>query len=292
MSTAVTWSCRASSGSPSRTCRRSCRSWTRRRQVDGNGASHRLLALDGGTRPARTGDLRATSRGGGIRLRNDLRPFPSVDRRPRVEPVRVDGARRNRGRHRDPPGRHGRDLPDRPVPPRDRGAGGGDGGRDVRGPLLARRRYGREPQRARGRPPLARVGGARRDARGGGHHHPPALGRRLGVTSRPPLHLRERAPVHASRRASADRGRGRWPASCRAGRAHRRRTDQLQPRSRRGAPLRRGGRTREAALRAATRRTKPRPDAPPTRSARTSPSRASSATSCPIRSTTSRRSRW
>src|SRR3954454_4311547 len=55
--------------------------------------SHRLLALDRGASARGSRPLREARGIGGVRVRVDVRPFPSVDRRPGQQPVRVEPPR-------------------------------------------------------------------------------------------------------------------------------------------------------------------------------------------------------
>ena len=76
----------------------------------------RLRALERGAQAARPRGERAGGRGGGLLVRADLRPLPSLDRSPGAEPVRVERARRRSpGRPTKLERRHRRDLPDDPA---------------------------------------------------------------------------------------------------------------------------------------------------------------------------------
>ena len=92
---------------------------------------------------------RDAGRGGGLRVRADLRPLPPVDRPAGAEPLRLGSPRGDRRRRPSGSDRHRRDVPDDPYPPGDRRAGGGDHRSDAARPVLPRRRHRREPQRAR-----------------------------------------------------------------------------------------------------------------------------------------------
>ncbi len=191
--------------------------------------------------------------------------------------------------------RHRRHVPAHPRPPGDRRPCSGDGLGDDAGPFLSRSRHGREPQRARHRPGLARSGRARRHARGGGRAHAAALAGRLPDVPRRVLLRRERAPLHAARRAGAPGDRGEPAAGRRAGGARGRRLRRRQARPRRDRLVRGRRRRGQAALRPGHRllggeRGRGPQDRPP-RSGRTRASRASCRRSSRCRATSSRRPR-
>ena len=159
----------------------------------------RLRTLVGGASAERPRRERAEGRGPRFRVRDDLGPFPSVDRQPGERTVRLERDRRGGPGDRAHPTRDRRHVSHDPHPPRDRRARRGD----ERGPderaLLPRRRLRREFERAHPRRPLARSGRAARDARGSDRRHAAAVAGRLPDASRQALHRRERAPLHASR---------------------------------------------------------------------------------------------
>ena len=105
--------------------------------------------------------------------------------------------------------RHRRDLPRLPLPPRGDRARGGDAGRHVPRPLLARPRRGRGAERARHR---RRVAGGRHpqgdDVRVDRDHRQ-AVQRQGRQARRRVLHARVGPPLHAPRAAGADLRRHR-----------------------------------------------------------------------------------
>ena len=90
-----------------------------------------------------------------LRLRGDLRPLLPVAGGAWGTPRTPGRCSAPRPRPPSAAADDLRDLPDHALPPRGRGAEGGDHRAALRGPLHPRAGRGREPQRARGRPGLA-----------------------------------------------------------------------------------------------------------------------------------------
>ena len=88
---------------------------------------------------------------------------------------------------------------------------------DAAGPVYARARDGREPERARHRRPLALARRTDRDARGGDRGDPPPLAGRRADLPRQALHGRPCDALHPPRAADPDRRRGVEAARRRAG---------------------------------------------------------------------------
>src|SRR5881397_699075 len=136
----------------------------------------RLEGLGGAVRADRAAPLRHPRRGARLRQRGRERSLPSLARHRRPRAVLVVLARR--AGCEDLAGPDGNERRDAylPLPPGHRGAGRGDHGADVPGPLLPRRRIGRIDERdARGRRRMARAGGALPPAARGGEAHEAAV---------------------------------------------------------------------------------------------------------------------
>src|SRR5205823_11489335 len=85
----------------------------------------RLHALVRGNRAARPRPVRGPGRGGGLRVRDALRPLPSLDRPDGTQPVRLVGPGGGGAGHLSSPGGDRGHLPDAAHPPgRDRPGGG------------------------------------------------------------------------------------------------------------------------------------------------------------------------
>ena len=144
-------------------------------------------------------------------VRADLGSLSSLDRPARREPVRLVGPGRDRSEHDGPGRRHGRDVPARARASGGDRPGGGDDRVAVRGPLLPRGRNRREPERAHRRRSLAPDVSPAGDARRGCRTDAEAVDRRARHPSRPPLHGRGRAHLHASRKPVRRLRGGRRP---------------------------------------------------------------------------------
>src|SRR5437762_2525554 len=155
----------------------------------------RFLDLERGARPARDDPSRPTCGAGGLSVRSDLGPLPSMDRPAGPEPIRLVGHRRHRGDD-EAHGRHGGNVPDHPDPPGGRRSSCGDIIRDARWSFLPGCRHRREPERACRRSRLAATRDAPRDARGGDRSPAPSLPRRRAELPRYVLHRRGRAPLN------------------------------------------------------------------------------------------------
>ncbi len=204
----------------------------------------------GGARPGRPGAQRPARRGGGLRLRGDLRSLLALARGAGPCAARLGGARRPR--QRDPAHRADDrgDLPDDALPSGHRRSGRGDDGPAQRQSLHARARRRRAPQRARRRRRLARNRRASRAPRRGRRHHPGPAGGRADGLPRPALPPRPRPAVRPPRGEARGGDRGRRPRGGAAGRPQGRRPDRhraarrsrrgVRRRGRVGATLRRG----------------------------------------------------